>query len=239
MRWLVRSTSSSSDEMNTQDMPSSARDEDELLDVGLGPDVDAAGRLVEDEQARARRQPAGEDHLLLVAAAQVLDRLVGRRRGDVEELDVALGDLVLLARARGAGTSRGWPASPGRCSRGRSGRRRSPRPCGPPGRARRRARSSRPARSRGPACRPCVSEPSVGRSMPNRSWAISVRPEPSRPASPTTSPAWSTRSNGSIEPVRPSPSRLEQRVGADVLAALHLVLGRCRRARSGCGRASA
>ena len=27
------------------------------------------------------------------------------------------------------------------------------------------------------------------------------RPEPSSPAKPTTSPAWSSRSNGSIEPV--------------------------------------
>ena len=43
---------------------------DQLLDLGLGADVDAAGRLVEDEHLRLGDQPAGQQHLLLVAAAR-------------------------------------------------------------------------------------------------------------------------------------------------------------------------
>ena len=45
----------------------------------LGADVDAARRLVEDEDARAARQPAREDDLLLVAAAEEQD--LARQRG--------------------------------------------------------------------------------------------------------------------------------------------------------------
>src|SRR5688572_26615419 len=39
---------------------------DQLLDLGLGADVDAAGGLVEDQHLRLRDQPPGEQHLLLV-----------------------------------------------------------------------------------------------------------------------------------------------------------------------------
>ena len=46
---------------------------DLALDVGLRADVDAAGRLVEDDQLRGGRQPAGEQHLLLVAAGEGAD----------------------------------------------------------------------------------------------------------------------------------------------------------------------
>ena len=49
IRWLVRRTSSSSEEMKRHDLPSSAR-AGPALDLGLGADVDAARRLVEDEQ---------------------------------------------------------------------------------------------------------------------------------------------------------------------------------------------
>src|SRR3954471_18131568 len=46
---------------------------DQFLDLSLGADIDAAGRLVEDEQRGLSDQPAGQQHLLLVAAAEVLD----------------------------------------------------------------------------------------------------------------------------------------------------------------------
>ncbi len=42
-------------------------------------------------------------------------------------------------------------------------------------------------------------------SAPKSSRASSVRPEPSRPARPTTSPGYTVRSAGAIAPVRPSP----------------------------------
>ena len=45
--------------------------------------------------------------------------------------------------------------------------------------------------------------PESARSAPNSSRASSVRPEPSSPATPTTSPGCSSRSNGAIAPVRP------------------------------------
>ncbi len=46
--------------------------------------------------------------------------------------------------------------------------------------------------------------PLSGFSIPNSSWPSSVRPDPSSPAKPSTSPACSSRSSGSIDPVRPS-----------------------------------
>ena len=71
--------------MKTHDLPSLGQLEDQPLDLRLGADVDAPGRLVEDQDLRVRRQPAGEDDLLLVAAAQVPDQLVRVGRGDLEQ----------------------------------------------------------------------------------------------------------------------------------------------------------
>ena len=42
-----------------------------LVDLALGADVDAARRLVEQQQARLERQPLAEGHLLLVAAGEI------------------------------------------------------------------------------------------------------------------------------------------------------------------------
>ena len=92
---------------------------DEALDLRLGADVDAAGGLVEEQQLGRRQQPAGEQHLLLVAAGEVGDDRLRVGRADVEGLDVLVGELGLLAagdRPRPAA----WPtASPGRCWRAR------------------------------------------------------------------------------------------------------------------------
>src|SRR3712207_8089502 len=59
---------------------------DELVDLGLGADVDAARRLVQDQDARVEHQAAREQRLLLVAAAQVADRLVQGRRLDPQHV---------------------------------------------------------------------------------------------------------------------------------------------------------
>src|SRR3954447_15288418 len=48
----------------------------QAVDLGLGAAVDAAGRLVDDQQLRVRRQPLGEHDLLLVAARQRADDIV-------------------------------------------------------------------------------------------------------------------------------------------------------------------
>src|SRR5437764_2965951 len=71
---------------------------DQLLNFRLRPDVDAAGRLVKNQQARSRRQPARQDRFLLIAAAEQLDWLLGVRRRDAERFDVVLSQLLLLLR---------------------------------------------------------------------------------------------------------------------------------------------
>ena len=86
--------------MNSTDMPSSAEGDHEPLDLGLGADVDAAGRLVEDEQLRLGGQPAGEQHLLLVAAAEGRDRLLGVRRAGCRSASMYLLDDLVLPPAR-------------------------------------------------------------------------------------------------------------------------------------------
>jgi hypothetical protein len=58
------------------------------------------GGLIQDQNLRIGSQPARQDHLLLVAAAQVLDRLIGRGGGDVQQPDVSIGQLVLLLPAQ-------------------------------------------------------------------------------------------------------------------------------------------
>ena len=68
---------------------------DELLDLGLGSDVDAAGGLVEDQEFGVGHQPAGQEHFLLVSAAEVPDQGVGVGRPDVEGLDVLGHQFVL------------------------------------------------------------------------------------------------------------------------------------------------
>src|SRR5687767_50783 len=57
---------------------------DERLDLSLRADVDAARRLVEDEERRPRAEPPREEDLLLVSAGELADALVGARRLDPE-----------------------------------------------------------------------------------------------------------------------------------------------------------
>ena len=56
-----------------------------------GTDIDGLGGLVEHEQARGDREPLGEQHLLLVAAGQLLDQGVGGPGLDRQLLDQAVG----------------------------------------------------------------------------------------------------------------------------------------------------
>ena len=67
---------------------------EKVVDLLLGAGVDASGRVVEDQELDAAGEPAGDQGLLLVAAAQR-----GDRRTDPRRLDRQLGDvLVRLAR---------------------------------------------------------------------------------------------------------------------------------------------
>src|SRR5271165_2601131 len=59
----------------------------EIVDFRLGADVDAARRLVAEEDLRTAEEPLGDDDLLLVAAGEVAHDLVDRRRLDAELFD--------------------------------------------------------------------------------------------------------------------------------------------------------
>ena len=57
---------------------------DQGVDLGLGADVDAAGRLVEQQDARTGGDPAADDRLLLVAARELADRPLDREGPEVQ-----------------------------------------------------------------------------------------------------------------------------------------------------------
>ena len=63
-------------------MPCLGQLADQRLDLGLRADVDAARRIVEEQHPRLEAQHAGQQDLLLVAAGQLADPLVGTRRLD-------------------------------------------------------------------------------------------------------------------------------------------------------------
>src|SRR3954471_4511161 len=63
---------------------------DQRIHLRLGAHVDAARRLVEDEQRRIRRQRPGEQHLLLVAARQRADDCRRARRLDADAVGAGL-----------------------------------------------------------------------------------------------------------------------------------------------------
>jgi hypothetical protein len=66
---------------------------DEAVDGDARADVDAHGRLVEDEQLHRRDQPLGEQDLLLIAAGQPLEIVLDVARLQIE----AVGDIANLA----------------------------------------------------------------------------------------------------------------------------------------------
>ena len=65
--------------------------------LGLGADVDAAGRLVDDQHPRAGGQPLGEHDLLLVAAGQRADRVGEPAVLDLQPLRPVRGERALGA----------------------------------------------------------------------------------------------------------------------------------------------
>ena len=99
-RSLMPSTSGISDEIIIIGDALPGELGDELVDLSLGADIDAARRFVEDENPRVGHKPAGYEHLLLVPARQIDDRLleIGRAHPQTrllrlaERLDLALLD---------------------------------------------------------------------------------------------------------------------------------------------------
>ena len=68
-----------------------------LVDLDAGPGVDAAGRLVREQDGRFGEERAREEDLLLVAARQRGDGRLGARRPDGEPANFALDDRRLRA----------------------------------------------------------------------------------------------------------------------------------------------
>ena len=70
----------------------------QVIDLLFGAHIDAARRLVEDQHLRLCGQRLCQHHLLLVAAAEILDLLVETRRLDLEQVTVLRRDRRFLAR---------------------------------------------------------------------------------------------------------------------------------------------
>src|SRR4051812_7033826 len=90
-----------------QQPPGAVLDElvDQPVDLELRADVDAARRLVEDDDLGSglTHEPLPERHLLLVAAAQVPRGQLRPRRADAETPDGLVGEPPLLGRPHDAG----------------------------------------------------------------------------------------------------------------------------------------
>lgn len=74
-----------------------------FMDLVLGPDIDAPGGLIKDKDLGLGQEPLGDDHLLLVAAAQVPGPDVEVRRFDPELLLQLLAEVGLLAAVQQKG----------------------------------------------------------------------------------------------------------------------------------------
>ena len=97
-RSLMPSTSGSSLEIIRMATPCAGELAHQAMDLGLGADVDAARRLVEDQQLRIVGEPFAEHDLLLIAAGEPACDLVDRTRLDAEARDA----LVAPSAARRA-----------------------------------------------------------------------------------------------------------------------------------------
>ncbi len=74
MRSASPTSSGSSVDRKIDHPPSSASSPDEMVDLALGTDVDAARRIVQQHDIRMDLQPLADDDLLLVAARELMDR---------------------------------------------------------------------------------------------------------------------------------------------------------------------
>src|SRR5262249_31059913 len=75
---------------------------DEPVDFGLGTDVDAACRLVEDQDLGLTCKPTGEDDLLLVSTGELADGLLDAGRLDAQALHEVRGHCALASAVKDA-----------------------------------------------------------------------------------------------------------------------------------------
>ena len=220
-----RSSSALSDEHTTVAVPSRRGQVDEAVDVGLRPDVDALGRLVEHEHSRRAAEPAGHHDLLLVAARQLADDGVGAGRAYVELLDPHRG-VGRLGRACGAARRDQNGVEVGDRQVLAHGLHAEQRIVGTIGRHRAQPGVDRRCAGRcgGISRPPTWTSPVAQRGGPTSRLASSSRPDPVSPAMPTTSPGWTSRLNGASSA---PPTPRSDSTGFGVLR---------RRRRVGCGR---
>ena len=213
-RWQMRSTSSKSEEKQEHGEPLLQGLLQEMIDLRLGADIDADGRLLEHEKAHLRLHPARDDNLLLIAAAEGGDHALRILRPDGEALEDggAVGEFRLAPDGLHDPFSR-RDRIDDRCSRGR--------PCSRPGFPRpagwrriRYACAMASAGSAGSTCRPSSEiwprrDRGSGRRSPGR-WCdgrrraippapASRRPRPRRrPARPPAATTPSTRKDDAV-----------------------------------------
>ena len=186
---------------------------DDAVDLRLGADVDAARRLVEDEDARRRDQPFGQQHLLLVAAGERAGQLLDAGRDDAHARRRSRAAISASARA----VDQAEPAGEAAQHRQRlvgADRELQHEPLlvavlgqerdAEPHRLARRAQV-------GPSVPSTRISPRSGRVMPNSISATSERPAPTSPKKPRISPARRSKLTSSTKPAPERPRTLEHR----------------------------
>ena len=188
MRWQVARSSGRSSEMTRTPSPRPARSRMMPWISAFEPTSTPTVGPFSTSTRGPARQPAREHHPLLVAAGER-----AHRGGRVGRLDREAPQPVLRlapepGAGRGAGPSRAPPSGRSRRCAGSTGSGRGPRSAGPRARSRCPPPRRRAGRRAGPARPSSVTLPASGVTRPKSALASAVRPEPSRPETPSTSP---------------------------------------------------
>ena len=69
----------------------------EVVNLGLGADVDAARRFIEQKNFSVAQQPFCEHDFLLISAREVANQLLGARRANLQLIDVLARRLLFFA----------------------------------------------------------------------------------------------------------------------------------------------
>ena len=86
-------------------LPAARHGVDQLVDRLLGADIDALGRLIENQHLRSGIEPAGDQDLLLISSGEMIDGLVLRLGRNAKPCQSVLG--WPRARAADRGQNRG------------------------------------------------------------------------------------------------------------------------------------
>jgi len=184
--------------------PGGGQVRDDPMDLHLRADVDTASRLVEDEHPRLRGQPFGDDHFLLVPAdsastssATPVERICSFLRVAGREIALAISSYEEVREE--ARNDRQGNVLRNRETSDQTVQMAIFRDVGDAGMQR---------FGRGLEAHPLAASstsPASARSMPNRTRAISVRPEPNKPGKATISPARTEKVTSRKAPIRVSP----------------------------------